>query len=44
MTDRDLELRLKKFEEDMEDKMQRMIWDQTLKKLEEHWDYIRGCD
>ena len=44
MTKRELELRLKKFEEHMEDKMLRMIWDQTLDKFEEHWDYIRGCD
>jgi hypothetical protein len=44
MTKLELELRLKRFEEHMEDKMLRMIWDQTLNKFEEHSDYIRGCD
>jgi hypothetical protein len=44
MTKIELELRLKRFEEHIEDKMLRMIWDQTLDKFEEHWDYIRGCD
>ncbi len=44
MTKIELELRLKRFEEHIEDKMLKMIWDQTLDKFEEHWDYIRGCD
>ncbi len=44
MTKRELELRLKKFEEHMEDKIRSMIWEQTNNQFEEHWDYIRGCD
>jgi hypothetical protein len=44
MTKIELELRLKRFEEHIEDKIRSMIWNQTLDKFEEHWDYIRGCD
>ena len=44
MTKLELELRLRRFEEHMEDKIRSMIWEQTGNQFEEHWDYIRGCD
>jgi hypothetical protein len=44
MTKLELEIRLKRFEEHMEDKIRSMIWEQTGKQFEEHSDYIRGCD